>query len=267
MQLGLSSYTYGWAVGVRGHEPEIPLGEMGLLAKCREHGIKLLQIGDNLPLHALPPARLENLASSAAAHRVQLEVGAKGLRIDRLSEYVTLARQLRAKLLRFVIDDANYLPTPDTIAGILRDARSLLKDITLGIENHDRFSAATLKQIIEQAGDERVGVCLDTANSIGAGEGLDTVLASLAPFTVNLHIKDFHIERVPYLMGFSVTGRPAGSGFLDVPKLLRCLAPFNRCHTALLELWTPPEANVQQTIARESSWAVQSLQYLKPFFH
>ena len=51
MILGLSSYTFGWAVGVPGHAPARPLDENGLLDQCREHGIKLLQIGDNLPLH------------------------------------------------------------------------------------------------------------------------------------------------------------------------------------------------------------------------
>ena len=50
MTLGLSSYTFGWAVGVRGQEPARPLDECGLLDKCREHSVKLLQIGDNLPL-------------------------------------------------------------------------------------------------------------------------------------------------------------------------------------------------------------------------
>lgn len=266
MKLGISSYTFGWAVGVRGHEPAHPLDEHGLLAKCREHGVKLLQIGDNVPLHSFDAARLERLAASAARDNVQLEVGARGLRIGPLGEYVAIARRLNAKLLRFVIDDAEYHPTADTVIGILREGASMLEGLTLGIENHDRFPAETLRHIIERADNEHIGVCLDTANSLGAGEGLQTVVAALAPLTVNLHIKDFHIERVPHLMGFSVSGRPAGSGFLNVPALLKQLAPFHRCQTAVLELWTPPEPHVLQTIAKESSWAVQSLEYLRPFF-
>ena len=91
------------------------------------------------------------------------------------------------------------------------------------------------------------------ANSLGAGEGIDAVVASLAPFTVNLHIKDFRIERVPSMMGFTVTGRPAGSGFLDVPVLLSKLAPFGRCRTAMLELWTPPESRLEETLAKEAA--------------
>ena len=109
-------------------------------------------------------------------------------------------------------------------------------------------------------------MCLDTANSIGAGEGLETVFRELGPLTVNLHIKDFQVVRVPHQMGFLVNGRPAGGGQLDVPGLLAQLAPFHRCETAVLELWTPPEAEIQRTIAKEESWAAQSLEYLKPHF-
>lgn len=266
MRLGLGSYTFGWAVGVPGHELAGSLDEHGLLDKCREHGVKLLQIGDNLPLHTFDEARLVRLAGRAASEGVQLEVGARRLTLDRATQYIALARRLRAKLIRFVIDDVDYHPTPEVISEVLRQCVPLLDGLTLGLENHDRFPAATLREMIEDAGSDRIGVCLDTANSLGAGEGLDTVLRELAPLMVNLHLKDFHIARVPHLMGFSVEGRPAGQGFLDVPRLLEQLAPFSRCATAVLELWTPPEPRLDDTIAKEAAWAVQSLKFLKPLF-
>ena len=266
MQLGLSSYTFGWAVGVRGHEPARPLDENGLLDKCQAHGVELLQIGDNLPLHAFEDGRLSRLAARAIRDGIQLEVGARGLTVERVAEYTVIARKLDAKLVRFVIDDTDYHPEPDVVVGILRDSSSLLEGLTLGIENHDRFSSATLRGMIERAANNRIGVCLDTANSLGAGEGIETVVATLTPLTVNLHIKDFHVERLPHLMGFTVSGRPAGQGFLDIPDLLQRLRAFRRCRTAILELWTPPEPDLEQTIAKESSWAIQSLEYLKTFF-
>jgi hypothetical protein len=34
----------------------------------------------------------------------------------------------------------------------------------------------------------------------------------------------------------------------------------------VLETWPPPEANLEATLAKESDWAAQSIQYLKPFF-
>lgn len=266
MKLGLSSYTYGWAVGVRGHPPESPLDEHGLLDRAREHGINVLQIGDNLPLHTFDRARLDRLAERAAREGVQLEVGARRLTAERIADYAAIARRVGATLVRFVIDDADFHPAPDEVTLTLREAVPLLDGLTLGLENHDRFPAATLRAMIEAAGSERIGVCLDTANSLGAGEGLDAVASVLAPLTVNLHIKDFRIERVPYLMGFTVTGRAAGQGMLDLPALLKQLAPFHRCHSAILELWTPPEPQLAGTIAKEAAWAAESLDFLRPFF-
>src|SRR5215207_5193720 len=107
MQLGLSSYTFGWAVGIRGHEPARPLDEDGLLDKCQAHGVKLLQIGDTLPLHTFDAVRLGRLASRSARDGVQLEIGARRLTAKRVAEYAVIARQLAAKLVRFVIDDAD----------------------------------------------------------------------------------------------------------------------------------------------------------------
>jgi sugar phosphate isomerase/epimerase len=266
VKLGISSYTFGWAVGVPGHEPPRKLDEHDLLEKARAHGVKLLQVGDNIPLDTFDPERLRRLAARAAGENVELEMGARGLTAKRVATYATIARRLGARLIRFVVDDADYHPSPDTIVWILREVTPLLNGLTLAIENHDRFSAKTLRSIIETAGSERIGVCLDTANSLGAGEGIDIVAAVLAPATVNLHIKDFSIERFPHLMGFSVSGRPAGGGLLDIPSVLKQLAPFGRCATAVLELWTPPEAELEHTIAKEAAWAAQSIAHLKPLF-
>ncbi|MEO8352079.1 MAG: TIM barrel protein [Chthoniobacteraceae bacterium] len=268
MKLGISSYTFGWAVGVRGSEPVCPLDEMGLLDKAHELKVGLLQIGDNIPLVAMDAGRIDRLADRAASERIKLEIGGRGLKPDNVAAHIALAFRLEADLLRFVIDDADYHPEPDDVIPILRAAVPRLEsnNVTLGIENHDRFSARTLQRIIEEVGSARIGICLDTANSLGAGEGVTEVAATLAPWTVNLHVKDFAIERLPYLMGFTITGRPAGAGVLDLRSLLALLQRYDRCRTAVLELWTPPEGSIAATIAKEQAWAVQSIDYLRPFF-
>jgi len=266
VKLGISSYTFGWAVGVRGNEPATRLDEDGLLNKCGELGVKLLQVGDNLPLHEFDERRLARLAERAAREGVELEVGARRLTLERVTIYTRIARRLGVKLVRIIIDDAGYHPAPDEIIAVLRRCAALLEGLTLGIENHDRLPAVVLREIIEAAGSERIGVCLDTANSLGAGEGIEHVSSVLAPLTVNLHIKDFGVQRAAHLMGFEVSGRPAGEGLLNVDSVLKKLAPFNRCATAVLELWTPPESSIAETIAKESRWARQSLTYLKQFF-
>lgn len=266
MILGLSSYTYGWAVGVPGQEPACPMNELDLLDRCGVHGIKLLQVCDNLPLLGLSSGGLNRFAERAAREGMAIEVGSRGLTVEHVKEMITLARRLGARLIRFVIDGPDFHPGPAHVVKTLREVVPMLDGLILGIENHDRFPAQVLRSIIEDAGSDRIGICLDTANSLGAGEGLATVIGELASLTVNLHIKDFHIHRLPHLMGFTVEGRPAGGGMLDVPWLLEQFAPFKRCATAVLELWTPPESDIQRTIAKEEAWAVQSLEYLKPLF-
>jgi sugar phosphate isomerase/epimerase len=179
-----------------------------------------------LPLIEFDAARIQRLAERAARDGIELEIGGQHLTRENLASFGELARRLRAPILRFVIDAPGYHPAPDEVVQIIRAALPYLEGITLGIENHDRFPARVLRDMIEAVGSESVGVCLDTANSLGAGEGIREVAEVLAPYTVNLHIKDFTVERLPYLMGFTVSGCPAGDGMLNVPELLQQLQPY-----------------------------------------
>ncbi len=61
--------------------------------------------------------------------------------------------------------------------------------------------------LVESIGSYYVGICLDTVNSFGALETTDDVVRILAPYVINVHVKDFAIERIDTMMGYSVTGR------------------------------------------------------------
>ena len=266
MKLGLSSYTFGWAITAGARAAPFGLDEHGLLDKTQAAGLSLLQLGDNLPLHAFEAHRLRRFTERAKREKIELQIGARGLSRENLERYIEITRLVGGSLLRFVIDAGGYHPDPKEIVAILRMAEPLLGDLLHAIENHDRFSARTLGALVDAVQSERVGICLDTVNSLGAGEGLREVAASLAPHTINLHIKDFTVQRLPHLMGFEVSGRPAGQGMVHLTELLEVLAPFDRCKSALLELWTPPEAELEETVRKEAVWAAQSLDYLRPFF-
>lgn len=265
MQLGLSSYTYGWAVGVPEGSPVQRLDEQGLLDKAVRAGLGLVQFGDNLPIHELPENRLQALKDRATRDGIALELGARGLTTDQLHRYIRLADQLSARLLRFVIDGPGYEPSSEHIIAVLREAVPALTQtgVTLGLENHDRLKAVQLAAIVERVGSERVGICLDSVNSMGAGEGLEQIVGALAPHTVNLHLKDFGIQRLPHLMGFQIDGRPAGQGMLNIPGLLAMIGQTGRCQTAILEQWVVPEPALADTIAKENRWAEESLAYLR----
>jgi 3-oxoisoapionate decarboxylase len=268
MKLGISTYTYGWGVGIPGKFPQQPLTELDLLERASQFGVRLVQFGDNLPLHELPEDRLEALARQAQAQGISLELGARRLTLEHLHRYLGLAERLEAAFIRFVVEAPDYEPEVEEIIALLKAAVPVLehKGVSVGLENHDRLKASAFAYIMERVGSERVGICLDSVNSMGAGEGLEQIVDTLAPYTINLHVKDFGIRRLPHLMGFQIDGRPAGQGMLQVPWLLEKLAPYGRCRTAVLEQWVVPEEDLEETVVKERAWAEESMAYLRPFF-
>ncbi len=265
MRLGISSFTYTWAIGVPGHLPERPMNAIGLLDRAAKLGVHLVQIADNLPLDQLSSSELDAFAKRAAELDVNIEVGTRGIGHDNLRTYLGLAERLESPILRVVIDTAAHHPDADEVVDIIKGIVPEFKraGVCLAIENHDRFKATTLADIIEHIGSQHVGICLDTVNSFGALEGPEVVLEALGPLTVNLHVKDFTIFRASHMMGFAVEGRPAGQGRLNIPWLLKELSSLGLGPNAILELWTPPEETLSATIEKENAWAVTSVEYLR----
>lgn len=224
----------------------------------------MLQIADNLPLDMLSNAELHELRDEARDSGVDIEVGTRGISADHLQRYVEIAGILGSPFVRVVIDRGDDHPSPEEALSRLRGVESDFRSagVVLAIENHDRFSVAQLATLVTELGDW-TGICLDTVNSIGALEGPEVVVGALGPLAVNLHIKDFAVERAVHAMGFSVEGRPSGAGQLNIPWLLAQIEQYGAVRTGVIELWTAPEATVEQTIAKESRWAQESIQYLR----
>jgi sugar phosphate isomerase/epimerase len=238
---------------------------LDLLDKAAGLGVHLVQIADNLPLDRLSPPELDAFENRAAELDISIEVGTRGIGHGHLRTYLQLAERLNSPLLRVVVDSADSHPRPDEVASAIQ---AILPEferagVCLAIENHDRFKARTLAEIVKRIGSGYVGICLDTVNSFGALEGPERVLEALGPLVVNLHVKDFTVFRASHMMGFSVEGRPAGQGKLNVPWLLGELRRLGLDPNAVLELWTPPEETLSATIAKEDAWAVASVEYLR----
>lgn len=265
MRLGIGSYTFTWAVGVPGHPPARPLTVTELARTAARLGVRVVQYADNLPLTRCAEPKLKELEVLADRHGLQFELGTRGIRAGRLDEHLTLARRFRAPFVRLVLDAPGHEPSRDEAVELLRPIAARYADagVILALENHDRFPARVLAGMAEELGRDRVGVVLDTVNSFGALEGPAEVVPALAPYTVNLHVKDFTVRRVPSQMGFMVEGCPVGQGRLDVPWLLAALRAAGRDVNAVVELWTPPAATLEETLAREAGWAAESVQFLR----
>jgi sugar phosphate isomerase/epimerase len=268
MKLGISSYAYTWSIGVPGRIPEKPMDCFQLLGKAENFQVSCVQIADNLPLDQLDEDIRYRLLKRARESQIGIEVGMRGLNRENLEKYIDLAEYFRSPVLRTVIDAGDYRPGISEVISTIRDylPELVARNIALAIENHDRLKASEFARIIEKIGDNHVGICLDSVNSMGAGEGLDEVLRILGPYTINFHIKDFVVKRASHMMGFSIAGTPAGQGMLPIEEILDKLRNWGECESGILELWTPPAGNLTETITLEDSWAKMSIEFLKPLF-
>jgi sugar phosphate isomerase/epimerase len=265
VKLGISSYTFTWAIGVPGYPVTDPLDVVGLFDKAATLGVSVVQIADNLPLDALDEGELIVLVEIAKAQDLEVEVGTRGIRPAHLEAYLKLAKRFDSPIVRVVIDTADHHPDRPDVIALLRESLPAFEraGIRLAIENHDRFSVRDFTHILESINSPYLGICLDTVNSFGALEGPRVVLEALGPWTINLHIKDFVIRRADHMMGFTIEGTPAGQGHLDIQWLLEMLAPYGLTYNAILELWTPPAVSIRVTIAKEDRWAKESVVNLR----
>lgn len=268
MRIGISSYTFTWAVGVPGVAlPAAPMDAFGLVDRAAASGLSLVQIADNCPLDRLPRERLAEFARHARAAGVAVQPGTRGLATAHLLRFLEIARQLGADLVRTLTDTETHRPDEAEIVALLRAVLPAYRraGVRLALENHDRLDTAAFLRILAAVGDDGngFGICLDTVNSFGSLEGPEVVAERLLPHTINLHVKDFAIFREPHKMGFRIEGRPAGRGRLDIPGLFARLAAQRRNADAILELWTPPAATPEETLRREAAWAEESVRYLQ----
>lgn len=265
-RLGIGSYAYAWAIGVPGYDTPDPMDVFAFIEIVAEHGVTVAQIADNLPLHELSFDELKCLKSLADDKHIAIEVGTRGIQSqDLLETYIDLARFFGSPILRVVVDSPQHHPSPADVINILRSQVNRLEqaNIILAIENHDRFPARSLADIIRALDSPYVGICLDTVNSFGSLEGPEYVVKTLAPYVVNLHVKDFSIARHDHNMGFTLIGTPAGQGVLDIRWVMEQLDVYRQDYNAILELWPPPENTVQETIEKERQWAKQSITFLR----
>lgn len=265
MRLGIGSYTYTWAIGVPGHAPSRPMSAVDLVQAAADLGVHVVQIADNMSLDRLTESELAQLERSARKLDVAIEIGTRGIEPTHVRRYLELAVRFGSPILRIVIDTPKHRPSVEEIVETIRQLISEFENagVCLAIENHDRFKVSALADIIQRIDSPSVGICLDTVNSFGSLEGPEVVVSTLGPLTANLHVKDFSVRRVESQMGFVIEGCPTGEGRLDTPWILERLSDYGRDPNAILELWTPPEKSLLETISKEAEWARRSIAYLR----
>lgn len=265
MKIGISSWSCTWAIGMEGYPPPaVPMGVMGLLDLADVLRAEVLQIADTLPLHMLPSSELRELAEEASRLDIALEVGTKGMDSRHLLRYLDIAVKLGAKLVRTLPHDGDDRPDFEEACRRLRAVKCEYEKagVTLGIENYEYYPRTWFAQLVEAVDSPFVGVCLDAVNSLGCGESFAEVIGSLGRHTVNFHCKDYKITRSPTMMGFDVSGCPAGEGMLDL-RLAKAVLRDNI--SWIIESWVPWQGDSATTLGLEKDWLVRGIENLRRY--
>lgn len=269
MNLGISSYSFPWAVGVPGFaQPRQRMTASDLVEEAHQLGAGVLQFGDNLPLHELAETELDRLAEVAHRNGIAIEVGTRGASRDTLWAYLRLAERLKARLVR------TLLPRQATGAGldeVVGELAAVLPDyeaagVVLALENYEVYSADEFARILRRLPSPSLAMCLDTANNLGRGESLGDLIGAFGSRITCLHVKDIRISRIGTKMGFRVEGCPAGEGVIDLPVVLEALGAAGvplASLSVILEQWPPEQADIDSTLALERRWARSSFNHLQ----
>jgi sugar phosphate isomerase/epimerase len=227
-RLGIVIHSYGIR---RSHRPSHFDDPLVFLEYCRKLGAGGVQVG----LGRGDDAFVGRVRKATETSGMYLE-GIASLPRDRddvarFDDELRTAKECGVSIMRTVMLSGRRYETFDTAESFRRFAerswQSLVlakpvverHDIRLAVENHKDWRASELIDILKRIDSPNFGVNLDTGNSIALLEEPHEVVEALAPFTFTLHFKDMAVAE--YGEGFLLSEVPLGTGFVDLPRIIK----------------------------------------------
>jgi len=234
-------------------------------------GLEVVMFPDPDFFASLDDAYLQQVKAHADGLGLELEVGMysicesstsfsnrRGTAVEQLSTMLHVAEVLGCKAMRTLLgSNADRRTAPPlathvqhTIATLqaVRD-QALDLGIKIAIENHaGDLLGRELKALVEEAGPEFVGVCIDSGNPLWMGESPYVTLQHLAPYIVMSHIRDTVV--CPHPKGAAVQWVAMGDGTIDIARWSR--------------LYQEQCSNTNFTLEIIASLAPKVLNYLEP---
>ncbi|HEY8294103.1 MAG TPA: TIM barrel protein [Micrococcaceae bacterium] len=262
MTIGLSTYAYFWRLS---ELVSNPMGLTDVIRHAASADVSLFQICDYAPLDAMTDAELEAVRAVAVEQHVTLELGTKGVRTGHLRRFLHIAAMLDAKLLRTMFNTGDHRPDVAEATALLRAILPELVDqgVTLALETYEQVPTKDLVRVVRDINHPNIGICSDPANTVAALEQPNAVVDAVAPYVVNMHIKDFAFSRRDGWVGFTFSGAPLGDGLLDYDHMLRSIRPHARDINQIVEHWLPWQGTEEETLRLEDQWTQQSLKFLR----
>jgi sugar phosphate isomerase/epimerase len=184
---------------------------------CARLGAKLVHFSEIRFLGSLEDENLRQVRAHAEKLGISLEIGMRsccptskmfepklGTAEEQLTRMINAARTIGSPIVRTVLGSAaDRDPIErhiESTVGVLKHVRARAMDlgVKIAIENHaGDMQARELKSLIEAAGPEFVGVCLDSGNPLWTLEDPHLTLEALAPYVLTAHFRDSAVWRVP----------------------------------------------------------------------
>ncbi|MCU1234714.1 MAG: Xylose isomerase domain protein barrel [Candidatus Solibacter sp.] len=190
---------------------------------------------------SLEPDNLRAVRKHAEELGIQVEIGMRsicptsklfdakaGTAEEQIARMCDAAKLVGSSIVRAVLgssEDRKTAPIErhiESTVAVLRAVRSRVQDANLkiAIENHSGdMQGHELKQLIEAAGKEFVGACLDSGNPAWTLEDPHVTLETLHPYVLTSHVRDSAVWRVPE--GIAVAWVRMGEGNVDIDGYCR----------------------------------------------
>ncbi|WP_073996905.1 sugar phosphate isomerase/epimerase family protein [Arcanobacterium urinimassiliense] len=262
MRIGIGTYALFWEWSERVPNP---ISLEGMLDRTAELNCNVFQICDYPLLETFDAAHLRDIKEQATAQGIALEVGTRGTELETLEKYLQLAQALDAKVIRSMVQVGEGKPS---LEESLQNIKAIVpqleeKGIDLAFETYEQLPTTQLVELIQKVGSERVGVALDPANCVAGLEHPRDVIDRCAPYTLNLHVKDFAFSRQAGWVGFTYAGANMGEGLLDYRYELEKVQPVARGISQIVEHWLVWQGDPETTVRMEREWTKQTLQVIK----
>jgi len=232
VKLGLDLYSVrsqGWT----------PIQHLDFAAKW---GVKLVHFSEVRFLGGLEEDNLKQVRAHAEQLGIEVEIGmlsicptskmfnpSQGTAEEQIARMIAAAKTVGSSIVRCVLgssaDRTGDIPLEahiENTAKVLRNVRSRVVNagLKIAIENHaGDMQAREVKTLIEAAGKEFVGSCLDSGNPVWAIEDPHLTLETLAPYVLTSHVRDSAVWNTP--QGAAVSWTRMGEGNIGMEDYIR----------------------------------------------
>ena len=209
---------------------------------CKNLGVKVVHFSEIRFLGNLEPDNLMRVRDYAAAMNIDLEIGMRsicpsstmfdatqGTAEEQLGKMIRSAKIIGSPIVRCVLGSAAERSGKIPLEGHIEDTIKVLKNvrsqamdsgIKVAIENHaGDMQARELKTLIEGAGKEFVGVCIDSGNPMWTLESPHLTLETLYPYVLTSHVRDTYVWMTP--TGVAVRWCRTGEGNIDLDGYIK----------------------------------------------